>query len=89
MGPAWVGSDPGNPVGRSPLIVLGAVLIVLGLIGFAMPMFTTQETTELARVGELKLESTQTTTHVLPPLLIGGVLGIGVLLLGASLYRKR
>jgi len=76
-------------VSRSPLIVLGAVLIVLGLVGFAVPMFTTQETTELARLGELKLETTQTTTHVIPPLLIGGVLMVGVILLGAGLYRKR
>lgn len=74
---------------RSPLLVIGAVLVGLGLIGFAVPMFTTQETTELARLGELKLESTQTTTHVFPPLLVGGVLAVGILLLGAGLYRKR
>ena len=74
---------------RSPLIVVGAVLVVLGLIGFAIPIFTTQETTELARVGELKLQTTQTTSHVIPPLLIGGVLVAGVLLLGAGFYRKK
>lgn len=73
----------------SSLIVIGTALVALGLIGFAFPMFTTKETKELARVGELKLETTQTTTHVAPPLLIGGVLLAGVILLGAGLYRKR
>ncbi|TAJ97433.1 MAG: hypothetical protein EPO41_03240 [Reyranella sp.] len=73
----------------STLVVIGTVLVVLGLIGFAFPMFTTKETTELARLGELKLETTQTTTHVVPPLVIGGVLVAGVILLGAGLYRKR
>jgi len=73
----------------STLVVIGTALVVLGLIGFAVPIFTTKETTELARIGELKLETTQTTTHVIPPLLIGGVLVAGVILLGAGLYRKR
>ncbi len=73
----------------STLVVIGTALVILGLIGFAFPIFTTKETTELARVGELKLETTQTTTHVIPPLLIGGVLVAGVVLLGAGLYRKR
>lgn len=74
---------------RFPLVVIGAVLLGLGLIGLAVPMFTTQDTTEVARLGELKLESTQTTTHVVPPLVVGGVLVVGILLLGAGLYRKR
>ena len=73
----------------STLVVIGTVLLVLGLIGFAFPMFTTQETTELARLGELKLETTQTKTHVIPPFVIGGVLVAGVILLVAGLYRKR
>lgn len=74
---------------RSPFVVIGAVLVVLGLLGFVVPMLTTQETTELARIGELKLETTQTTTYVVPPLLIGGMLVAGVVLIGAGLYRKR
>jgi hypothetical protein len=74
---------------RSPLIVVGAILVVLGLMGFAIPIFTTQETTELARVGELKLQATETTSHIIPPLLSGGVLVLGVVLIGAGLYRKK
>lgn len=75
---------------RFPLVVVvGAVLVILGLIGFAIPMFTTQETTELARVGELKLQTTQTTSHIISPLLSGGVLVLGVILMGVGLYRKK
>ena len=74
---------------RSPLVIVGAVLVVLGLVGFAIPIFTTQETTELARVGELKLQATESTSHVIPPLLSGGVLVLGVVLIGAGLYRKK
>lgn len=74
---------------RSPLIVVGTVLVVLGLVGFAIPIFTTQETTELARVGELKLQATETTSHIIPPLLSGGVLVLGIVLIGAGLYRKK
>jgi len=74
---------------RSPLVVVGAVLVILGLIGFAIPIFTTQETTELARVGELKLQATESTSHIIPPLLSGGVLVLGIVLIGAGLYRKK
>lgn len=74
---------------HSPLVVVGAILVVLGLIGFAIPIFTTQETTELARVGELKLQATESTSHIIPPLLSGGVLVLGIVLIGAGLYRKK
>jgi hypothetical protein len=74
---------------RSPLIVGGAVLVALGLIGFAIPMFTTQETKNVARIGDLKLQVTESTSHVVPPLLSGGILVLGVILIGAGLYRKR
>jgi hypothetical protein len=73
---------------RSPLIIGGAILVALGLVGFAMPIFTTQQTREVARVGDLKLQTTENTSYVVPPLLSGGVVVLGVVLIGAGLYRK-
>lgn len=74
---------------RSPLIIGGAVLIVLGLIGFSIPMFTTQQTKDVAKIGDLKIQTTESTSHVIPPLLSGGALALGVILIAAGLYRKR
>lgn len=74
---------------RSPLIIGGAVLVALGLIGFAIPLFTTQQTKDVARIGDLKLQTTESTSHVIPPLLSGGVLVLGAILIGAGLYRRR
>jgi hypothetical protein len=73
---------------RSPLIIGEAILVALGLVGFAMPIFTTQQTREVARVGDLKLQTTENTSYVVPPLLSGGVVVLGVVLIGAGLYRK-
>jgi hypothetical protein len=67
----------------------GVALVLLGLIGFAIPIFTTQQTKEVAKVGDLKLQSTESTTHVIPPILSGGALVLGVVLIGAGLYQKR
>ena len=67
----------------------GVALVLLGLIGFAIPIFTTQQTKEVAKVGDLKLQSTESTTHVIPPILSGGAMVLGVVLIGAGLYQKR
>ncbi len=71
------------------LTIAGAVLVVLGLLGFAIPEFTTQQTKEVAKVGDLKLQTTEDTSHVVPPLLAGGALVVGVVLIGAGFYQKR
>jgi hypothetical protein len=67
----------------------GAALVLLGLIGFAIPIFTTEQTKEVAKVGDLKLQSTESTRHVIPPILSGGALVLGVVLIGAGFYQKR
>jgi hypothetical protein len=71
------------------LTMIGAALAVLGLSGLAIPVFTTHDTKEVAKIGDLKLQSTENTSHVIPPLLSEGALVLGVILIGAGLYRKR
>ena len=78
-------------MGRSPmsgLMIAGAVLLLLGLLGFAVPYFTTQQTKDVAKVGDLKLQTTEQTTYAVPPLVSGGAMVLGVVLLGAGLYRR-
>jgi hypothetical protein len=78
-------------MGRSPmsgLMIGGAVLLLLGLLGFAVPYFTTQQTKDVAKVGDLKLQTTEHTTYEVPPLVSGGAVILGVVLLGAGLYRR-
>ena len=71
------------------LTMVGAVLVLLGLLGFAIPMFTTEQTKDVANIGDLKLQTTETTSHTIPPLLSGGALVLGIVLIGAGFYQKR
>ncbi|MFY7959071.1 MAG: hypothetical protein ACOVVK_03255 [Elsteraceae bacterium] len=66
----------------------GAILILLGVLGFAIPIFTTQQTRDVATLGDLKLQATESQSYVIPPLAAGGALLLGVLMLGASFYRR-
>jgi len=71
------------------LIISGAVLVLLGLLAFAIPVFTTHQTTEVARIGDLKLQATENRSYVIPPLVSGGALVLGVVLMAAGFYQKR
>ncbi len=71
------------------LIPLGAVLAIVGLILLAYPFFTTQQTKDVANVGSLHLQENQQQTHMVPPILSGGVLAIGVVLLAGGLMKSQ
>jgi hypothetical protein len=73
---------------NGPLLI-GAVLLIVGLFGLAIPVFTTQKTDTVARIGDLKIQATEDTSHNIPPLVSGGVLILGMVLIGAGLYQKR
>jgi hypothetical protein len=70
------------------LVLGGAVLVILGVLGFAVPYFTTSHTDEVARVGDIKLNATETDTHSVPPILAGGLLLLGIVLLGAGVSKR-
>jgi hypothetical protein len=71
------------------LMIGGAVLVLLGLLALAIPVFTTQETREVARVGDLKLQTTENRYYSIPPFVGGGALTLGVVLIGAGFHQKR
>jgi hypothetical protein len=76
-------------VAANGLTICGAVLVLLGLLGLAIPVFTTQETRDVARVGDLKLQTTENRYYSIPPLVAGGALVLGVVLIGAGVYQRR
>jgi len=78
-------------MGRSmtALTMGGAVLVLIGLITFAIPGFTTHHTEDVARIGDLKVQTTEHESYVIPPFVSGGALILGVILIGAGFYQRR
>jgi hypothetical protein len=73
----------------SVFLISGMVLVMLSLLAFAIPVVTTQQTTDVARIGELKPRTTESKPHVIPPFEAGGLLVVGVVLIGTDFYRRR
>ena len=73
---------------KNALIILGAVIAILGLIGFAVPIVSTQSTKDVAKVGDIKLQTTERKSYEIPPLAAGGAVAVGVILLGIGLARR-
>ena len=71
------------------LLVGGVALVALGALGFAVSVVTTEKTKDVASIGGLKLQATQTTSFVIPPTLSAGALVLGVALIGGGFYQRR
>lgn len=75
-------------VSKKGLIMAGAVLALLGAIAIAVPIFTTSETKDLVKVGDVKITSKEETSHTIPPMVGWAGLAIGAVMMGAGLLRQ-
>jgi len=68
-----------------PATIIGLLLIVLGVVGFAVGGFSFTHEKQDAKIGPLAIEHKQTSTVPIPPILstIALVGGIGLVVVGA------
>jgi hypothetical protein len=71
------------------IVMFGAVLALLGLIAFAMPSFNTEETKDIVKLRDLKVQARTEEPHFIPPIASGGAILLGVLLIGAGMAMNR
>jgi hypothetical protein len=72
-----------------PITWLGVFIALLGVLGLAIPVFTTSQTRDVASLGDIKIQSTEQSTHVVPMALSAGGLLLGLVLVGAGVYTRR
>lgn len=70
-------------------LILGVILALVGLLGLAVPYFTASQTRDVAQVGDLKVQATEHRTYAVPPLVAGGAVALGVVLIGVAAARRR
>ena len=68
-----------------PATIIGAILIVIGIVGFAVGGFSFTHEHQDAKIGPLNIEHKQTSTVPIPPILSGIALvgGIALVVVGA------
>jgi drug/metabolite transporter (DMT)-like permease len=71
------------------IVIFGAVLALLGLLAFAMPSFNTEETKDVVKLGDLKVQAKTEEPHFIPPVLSEGAMLLGIVLIGAGLVMNR
>jgi hypothetical protein len=63
-----------------PLVAIGLILVVLGIVALAVPTFTFFTTERVADVGFLKIDISRPHTIILNPIVGGAALVAGMLL---------
>jgi len=72
-----------------PIVTVGAIVALLGVLGLVVPQFTTHETKDVVSLGSMKIQANEPTEHSIPPIASGAAIIVGVVLLGSGLYQKQ
>ena len=72
-----------------PIVMIGAIIGLLGLLALAQPVFTTNQTKNVATFGDLKIQANEQTSHEIPPILSGAALIVGLVMVAGGLYQKQ
>ena len=67
----------------------GVAIALLAIVGLVAPVFTTSQTKDIASIGDVKIQSTEQSTHVVPVSLSAIALCAGIVLIGVGVYTKR
>jgi hypothetical protein len=70
-------------------VSFGTFLALLGILGLAIPIFRTSQTKDVAKLGDVKIQSTEQSTYLVPQTLSGGALILGLILVGRGANAKR
>jgi hypothetical protein len=70
------------------IVLVGAIVALLGLLGLAIPVLSTSQTKDVAKIGDLKIQANEETSHIVPPMLAGGALIIGLVLIGVGVMKN-
>jgi hypothetical protein len=72
------------------IIILGALIALSGLVAFAIPSFNTENTKDVVKFGDVKVQAKTQEEHQIPPALSEGAIALGVLLIcaGAAMGRR-
>jgi hypothetical protein len=67
--------------------IIGAVVLLLGLLAFAIPVFTTSQTKDVAKLGDFKVQTQEQQSHAIPPLVSVGAIVVGAIMLELVSYE--
>jgi hypothetical protein len=71
------------------IIWLGGLFMLIGILGLAIPRFTTSQTTDLASIGDIKVQNTVISHHMVSQPLTIAALILGAALIGAGTYARQ